>query len=333
MGRHRGMGIGIALAFTAVIATGCTSQASGGGDPTSTQVAALTGTATISGTVSGPGGHLTGVKVSLNGNLQSATFTDANGQYAFSGLALGGNFSVSASATGCAFSGSQNFNNLQSNQTANFAGSGGSCTGTPVIEGPQGPPGPQGAQGPAGPTGATGATGPAGPAGPAGAQGLAGPGGPQGPMGLPGAMGPAGTPGSVGATGATGAAGPSGATGATGPAGPAGPAGAQGPAGPQGPPGATSEGFGTSTGGAAPGDGATCTLGQVLLSASNVTVGGLPADGRFLAINQNIALFALLGTTYGGDGVTTFELPDLRSVTPNNMTYSICDQGIFPSRR
>ena len=35
-------------------------------------------------------------------------------------------------------------------------------------------------------------------------------------------------------------------------------------------------------------------------------------DGQILAISQNQALFALLGTTYGGDGRTTFALPDLR---------------------
>ena len=36
------------------------------------------------------------------------------------------------------------------------------------------------------------------------------------------------------------------------------------------------------------------------------------ADGQLLAISQNQALFSLLGTTYGGDGRTTFALPDLR---------------------
>lgn len=35
-------------------------------------------------------------------------------------------------------------------------------------------------------------------------------------------------------------------------------------------------------------------------------------DGQLLAISQNTALFSLLGTTYGGDGRTTFGLPDLR---------------------
>ena len=36
-------------------------------------------------------------------------------------------------------------------------------------------------------------------------------------------------------------------------------------------------------------------------------------QGQLLAISQNTALFSLLGTTYGGDGRTTFGLPDLRS--------------------
>ena len=39
-------------------------------------------------------------------------------------------------------------------------------------------------------------------------------------------------------------------------------------------------------------------------------------DGQILPINQNQALYSLLGTTYGGDGRTTFALPDLRSRTP-----------------
>lgn len=34
--------------------------------------------------------------------------------------------------------------------------------------------------------------------------------------------------------------------------------------------------------------------------------------GQLLSISQNVALFSLIGTTYGGDGVTTFALPDLR---------------------
>jgi len=39
-------------------------------------------------------------------------------------------------------------------------------------------------------------------------------------------------------------------------------------------------------------------------------------DGQILPINQNQALYSLLGTTYGGDGRTTFALPDMRGRTP-----------------
>src|SRR5438067_3058352 len=39
-------------------------------------------------------------------------------------------------------------------------------------------------------------------------------------------------------------------------------------------------------------------------------------NGQLLPINQNQALFSLLGTTYGGNGQTNFALPDLRGKTP-----------------
>jgi microcystin-dependent protein len=54
-------------------------------------------------------------------------------------------------------------------------------------------------------------------------------------------------------------------------------------------------------------------LGEVALFAGNfVPSGWALADGRSLMIRQNMALFSLLGTTYGGDGRSTFFLPDLR---------------------
>ena len=39
-------------------------------------------------------------------------------------------------------------------------------------------------------------------------------------------------------------------------------------------------------------------------------------DGQLLAINQNTALFSLIGTMYGGNGITNFALPDLRGAAP-----------------
>jgi len=57
-------------------------------------------------------------------------------------------------------------------------------------------------------------------------------------------------------------------------------------------------------------------IGEVMPFAGNfVPTDYLPADGRLLPIGDNIALFDLIGTTYGGDGNTTFALPDLRGRT------------------
>ncbi|MDV3241697.1 MAG: tail fiber protein [Methylocaldum sp.] len=47
--------------------------------------------------------------------------------------------------------------------------------------------------------------------------------------------------------------------------------------------------------------------------------GWATCDGQLLSIAQNSALFALLGTTYGGNGQTTFALPDLRGRVPMHM--------------
>ena len=103
--------------------------------------------------------------------------------------------------------------------------------------------------------------------------------------------------------------------------------------GPQGPAGTTGI-FGAKTN-AAHGDGAasnaSCYIGQILLSAgSTPPPGTLPASGQTLSISVYTALFALLGTEYGGNGRTNFKLPDLRKSAPDGLTYSICVQGLFP---
>jgi microcystin-dependent protein/Holliday junction resolvase-like predicted endonuclease len=57
-------------------------------------------------------------------------------------------------------------------------------------------------------------------------------------------------------------------------------------------------------------------LGEVMPFAGNFAPSGWAlANGQLLAINQNQALFSLLGTTYGGNGTTNFALPDLRGRT------------------
>lgn len=58
-------------------------------------------------------------------------------------------------------------------------------------------------------------------------------------------------------------------------------------------------------------------LGEIKLFAGNFAPRGWAfCNGQLLSIAQNSALFALLGTIYGGDGVTTFALPDLRGRVP-----------------
>lgn len=46
------------------------------------------------------------------------------------------------------------------------------------------------------------------------------------------------------------------------------------------------------------------------------------ANGQLMAINQNQALFSLLGTTYGGNGITTFGLPNLQGRVPLHFSSS-----------
>jgi len=58
-------------------------------------------------------------------------------------------------------------------------------------------------------------------------------------------------------------------------------------------------------------------IGQIAVVAFNYAPQGwAKCEGQLMSIQQNSALFALLGTTYGGDGVSTFRLPDLRGRVP-----------------
>lgn len=59
-------------------------------------------------------------------------------------------------------------------------------------------------------------------------------------------------------------------------------------------------------------------------------------DGQTLQIQQNQALFAILGNQYGGDGVHTFCLPNLNKIPilqGTSLKYIICTEGIFPARQ
>ncbi len=58
-------------------------------------------------------------------------------------------------------------------------------------------------------------------------------------------------------------------------------------------------------------------VGEIRMFAGNFAPQGWAfCDGQLLAVSQNDALFSLLGTIYGGDGRTTFGLPDLRGRIP-----------------
>lgn len=59
------------------------------------------------------------------------------------------------------------------------------------------------------------------------------------------------------------------------------------------------------------------TLGQITMFAGNFAPRGWAlCDGQILPISSNEALFSIIGTIYGGDGRTTFALPDLRGRVP-----------------
>ena len=58
-------------------------------------------------------------------------------------------------------------------------------------------------------------------------------------------------------------------------------------------------------------------IGEIIMFAGNFAPKGwMLCQGQLLSIAQNTALFSILGTTYGGDGVTTFALPDFRGRYP-----------------
>jgi len=215
--------------------------------------------------------------------------------------------------------------------------------GIPGVQGPTGATGDQGVPGIQGPTGAKGDQ------GDQGAQGSVGPTGPQGAQGSIGATGPQGSQGIVGPTG------PQGIQGSVGPTGPAGAQGIQGIQGPAGADGAdlidgtvpgqllkwngnswvatlpqstpisfdnmqpfntvnyiiALEGIYPSRNGVEP------FVGEIELFGGNFAPRGFAlCDGQLLSIASNTALFSLLGTTYGGNGMTTFALPDLRGRAP-----------------
>jgi len=77
-------------------------------------------------------------------------------------------------------------------------------------------------------------------------------------------------------------------------------------------------------------------LGQIMIFAGTFCpTDWLATNGQLLSISANAALFSLLGTTYGGDGRTTFALPHMQPIyTETRATFTTCiaTAGVFPSR-
>jgi microcystin-dependent protein len=72
----------------------------------------------------------------------------------------------------------------------------------------------------------------------------------------------------------------------------------------------------------------------VLWSASYIPKGWAACNGAVLPITQYAAVYAVLGTQYGGDGINNFALPNLPTVTDVDKQgvskYIICLDGYFP---
>jgi microcystin-dependent protein len=71
-------------------------------------------------------------------------------------------------------------------------------------------------------------------------------------------------------------------------------------------------------------------IGEVRLFGGDYAPDGwLPCDGRTLSISEYSTLYTLIGTTYGGDGRSTFALPDLRGRLPvgQGATYALGQTG------
>nr|SPS06256.1 conserved protein of unknown function [Candidatus Nitrotoga fabula] len=72
-------------------------------------------------------------------------------------------------------------------------------------------------------------------------------------------------------------------------------------------------------------------IGTILLFAGNFAPKGWAfCDGKLLNIQGNEAVFSIVGTQYGGDGMHNFALPNLPNV--GDTRYIFCMEGIYPSR-
>lgn len=78
------------------------------------------------------------------------------------------------------------------------------------------------------------------------------------------------------------------------------------------------------------------TIGEVRLFAGNFPPKYWAfCRGQIVSVSQNVALYSVLGNMYGGDGRTTFALPNLAGPIEDSgdfCQYIICLQGYYPQR-
>ena len=81
------------------------------------------------------------------------------------------------------------------------------------------------------------------------------------------------------------------------------------------------------------------TIGEIRLFAGNFAPKYWAfCDGQLLSVQENTALFSILGVNYGGDGRTTFGLPKMTAINGGGASngfpvrYVICLQGTYPQR-
>lgn len=74
-------------------------------------------------------------------------------------------------------------------------------------------------------------------------------------------------------------------------------------------------------------------IGQIIILPFNFAPSGFAlCEGQILPIAQYQALFTLIGTTFGGDGKTTFALPNYKGLAPTGSNYFIALEGIYPKQ-
>ena len=76
-------------------------------------------------------------------------------------------------------------------------------------------------------------------------------------------------------------------------------------------------------------------LGEIeLFPFGFAPMGWMLCNGTIMQIMQNQALYSLIGIKFGGNGTSTFALPNMTNDTPAfGMNYYICVSGIYPSRQ